>query len=64
VTQVESDSAAARAGIKVGAVILQVNRKPVTNPAEFVQAVNKGDKKLLLLVNQENRQRFVVLESR
>jgi serine protease Do len=63
VTQVESGSVAAVAGIKVGDVILQVNRKPVENAKAFNRAVNESrdEQRVLLLIASGNMQRYVVL---
>jgi len=64
VTEVESGSVAAQAGIDVGTVILEVDRKPVRNAEEFTEAVaaSKADKEVLLLVRQVDMQQFVVLQ--
>jgi serine protease Do len=64
VTQVQSGSAAAMAGIKPGAVVLQVDRKKVRSAAEFRKAVAQGDKGrgILLLVRQDGMQRFAALK--
>lgn len=63
VTAVEPGSIAARAGIEVGSIILQVNRKPVKSAAEFQHAAKQAadDKRLLLLIRQGDAQRFVAL---
>lgn len=63
VTKVQSSSIAAMAGIKIGSVILQVNRKPVKSAAEFKRAVkeNSGKKRILLLIRKDNVQRYVAL---
>lgn len=53
VTRVESGSEAARKGIKVGMLIMEVNREPVKSTREFYEAIEKGAKRgtCLLLVN-------------
>lgn len=63
VTGVKPGSIAAMAGIRTGTIILQVDRQPVTNAAEFRRAVKKSgdDNRVLLLVNQGEMQRYVVL---
>jgi len=63
VTDVKPGSVAAMAGIRTGTIILQVDRQPVTNPAEFRRAVKNSsdDNRVLLLVNQGEMQRYVVL---
>lgn len=63
VTAVEPGSIAARAGIEVGSIILQVNRKPVKSAAEFQRAVkaSASDKRVLMLIRKGDMQRYVVL---
>lgn len=63
VTGVKPGSIAAMAGIRTGTIILQVDRQPVTNAAEFRRAVKNSsdDNRVLLLVNQGEMQRYVVL---
>ncbi len=63
VTEVESGSVAAIAGIKTGDVILQVNRKPVDSAKALNRAVNESrrEKRVLLLIASGNMQRYVVL---
>ncbi len=63
VTEVRPGSIAALAGIRPGTVILQVNRKKVSNAAEFKRAVmeSKSKKRVLLLIRQGNMQRYITL---
>jgi len=61
VTQVTPGTAAARAGIKAGAVILGVNRKPVSNAEIVAQSLKKGS--VLLLIKEDRYSRFVVLKT-
>lgn len=63
VTAVEPGSIAARAGIEVGSIILQVNRKPVKSAAEFQRAVeaSASEKRILMLIRKGNMQRYVAL---
>ncbi|MEX2481466.1 MAG: DegQ family serine endoprotease [Gammaproteobacteria bacterium] len=63
VAGVKRGSVADTAGIEPGAVILQVNRKPVSSAAEFERAVGAAskDQRVLLLVRQDGAQRFVAL---
>lgn len=63
VTSVQSGSISAMAGIKPGAVILQVNRKIVKSAEEFRQAVkaSSGTERLLLLIQDGSTQRYVAL---
>ena len=64
VTAVKPGSVAALAGIKPGAVILQVNQKPVNSAGEFKRIVKEssGDKRVLLLIKDGGVQRFVALK--
>jgi len=63
VTQVQPGSIAAMAGIEIGSVILQVNRKAVKSATEFKHAVKEksGKKRVLLLIRKDNVQRYVAL---
>lgn len=63
VTEVRRGSIAEMAGIEVGAIITQVNRKPVKNTAEFNRTVKESaaEKRVLLLIRQGEMQRYVVL---
>jgi serine protease Do len=63
VTAVVPGSAAARAGIERGVIIVQVNRKPVNTAAEFKRAVeaSRKDRSVLLLVRQGDMQQYIVL---
>jgi serine protease Do len=64
ITSVDPASAAADAGLRRGDVIQEVNRKAVTNPREFENAVgNAGKQPMLLLVNRGGTTSFVVIES-
>ncbi len=63
VTDVKQGTVAAMAGIKTGTLILEVDRKPVKNAAEFQRAIKKSsdDKRVLLLLQNDNRKQFLVL---
>ena len=63
---VEPGSAAAEAMIQTGDVILEINRKPVTNVSEFVQNIEKAKKQesLLLLIERGQNSLFVALTPR
>jgi serine protease Do len=57
VTRVEPGSPAANAGIQIGDVIQEVNRKPVRNVEDFAQKVDKAKEQenvLLLLQRGQN----------
>jgi serine protease Do len=63
VTGVAAYSPAAMKGIKPGAVILSVNRKPIGSVLEFNKALKEAGqaKKVLLLLKEDKYTRFVVL---
>jgi len=63
VTEVEPGSIAAMAGISEGTLILEVNRRPVSNPQEFNNAVKEARKagKVLFLINKGGYNQFLVL---
>ncbi|MGI9331678.1 MAG: DegQ family serine endoprotease [Gammaproteobacteria bacterium] len=63
VTQVTPGSIAAQAGIGPGAVIVQVNRKPVSTAVQFKQAVeeSRSDRRVLLLIRSGEMQQYLVL---
>ena len=63
ITNVEEESIAEQAGLEIGMVITQINRKPVTN-IEDCQSVLEGYKAgdpLLMLVRTETGSRFVAI---
>ncbi|MCP4642630.1 MAG: Do family serine endopeptidase, partial [bacterium] len=64
VTAVEPGSAAAAERIRPGALIVEVNWKPVRNEAEFKAAIGKSDpeKGVLLRVREGEHSRLVALE--
>jgi serine protease Do len=59
VSEVAPGSAAARAGLKQGDVIQEVNRRPVKNAAEFEAAVRNSKEGTLLLVNRDGHTTYV-----
>lgn len=63
VTEVRPGSIAAMAGVQAGTVILQVNRKPVKNAADFQREVakSKARKRLLMLIRNGDFQRYIAL---
>ncbi len=65
VTEVESSSAAAEKGLRVGDVIVEVSQKPVSNTgdvgARIEQAKSSGQKSVLLLVEGQGGMRFIAL---
>ncbi len=66
ITDVDSDSPAAAAGLEQGDVIVQVNHKPVNTVAEFNSAVRGGASKdsTLLLVRTPAGHAFVVVPNK
>ncbi len=65
VTDVQSGSAAAEAGIRPRDVIQQVNHKPVTSVSDFENDLNQaGKQSVLLLVNRGGNTVFLVVEPR
>ena len=63
VTEVEPGSEAARKGITVGMLIMEVNRTQVSNTKEFNKEIKKADKEgaVMLLIKDRYGTRFVVL---
>lgn len=64
VAQVAPGSEAARAGVKPGMLIKEVNRQQVNDPREFQEAVKKDSKEhtALLLVQDGQSSRYVALD--
>jgi serine protease Do len=64
VTAVEQDSPADQQGIKAGDVITEVNRKHVSNPRQYREALKTADAKGGLMLNllSDGTSRFVVLK--
>ncbi|MCB9766130.1 MAG: Do family serine endopeptidase [Alphaproteobacteria bacterium] len=61
VVGVTPDSPAARAGLRAGDIIVEVNRRPVDHPKEFGEAWAEADARLLLLVRRGEGTLFVAL---
>jgi serine protease Do len=66
ITDVDSDSPAAGAGLDQGDVIAQVNHRPVNTVADFNRAVREGASResTLLLVKTQQGTRFVVVPNK
>ncbi len=62
VSDVEDDTPAARAGIRPGDVILEVNRRGLKDLRTFEQAL-RGDRDLLLFVKREGRSLYLVMKA-
>ena len=65
-TNVARDSIAARAGLRRGVVIAEIDRKPVNNVKQFRAALQKQslEEGVLLLVRSAEGARYVVIRSR
>ena len=65
VSAVDEDGPAAEKGIKLGDVIIEVNRQRVKDAADFEAALRKADlgKGVLMLVANREGSRFVVLKA-
>ena len=63
VTNVDTDSLAARAGIRRGDLIEEVNRSPVSSPDQVKKLITESSKKtVLLLVRQGEASRYLALK--
>jgi serine protease Do len=61
VTRVAQNSPAARAGLRPGDVLLEVNRKPVGSVREFEELYGKSKGNVLLLLHRQGSTVFVVV---
>jgi serine protease Do len=62
ITEVEPGSSAARAGLRPGMVVLEVNRQPVESVAQFKTIVTESDKdSVLLRVTDNDGPRYAIL---
>ncbi len=65
ITAIDPAGIAAGAGLRAGAIILQVDRKPVKNVKQFEAAMKNIslEEGVLLLVRMGRGQRYIVLQS-
>lgn len=60
ITDIKPDSVCARAGLREGDVVLEVNRRPISNVNDFTQMAGTADRgTLLLLISREGTTLFV-----
>jgi serine protease Do len=64
IAEIDSDSSAAKAGLREGDVIQEVNKQPVRNAKELVSISKKlkPNEKILIRVWSQGRSGFVALE--
>ena len=64
IAEIDADSASAEAGLKIGDVIDEINREPVTSAKQAVEMSEKvkKEKKVLLRVSTKGNSRYVVVE--
>ena len=60
-TNVDSGSAAEDAGIERGDVILEINRKPISNLSDFRRATASVSGPALLLINRGGNTLYIVV---
>ncbi|GAF83228.1 unnamed protein product, partial [marine sediment metagenome] len=65
ITEIDPSGIAAGAGLRAGAIILEVDRKPVKNAEQFEAAMKNAslEEGVLLLVRQGGGQQFIVLQN-
>jgi serine protease Do len=64
VAEIEQDSPAAEAGLRLGDVIVEVDRKPATSVQEVERALkNRGSRPVVLLVNRSGETLYIVIET-
>ena len=63
ITEVDPESAAAKAGLREGDIILEINREPVKNAKDAIDLTSKPEtKRTLLLILRDGARRYVVVD--
>ena len=64
IAEIDSDSAAAQAGLREGDVIQEVNKQPIKNPKDLVALTKKlkRNEKILMRVWSQGRSGYIALE--
>jgi serine protease Do len=63
ITEIDPDSPAARQGLREGDLVLEMNRKPVTNSDEAVKLSEQiAGPKVLLLIWRNGRTSYLVID--
>ncbi len=62
VSEIEPNSAAARAGIKAGALVIEADHQPIKDVDDLRKVVNEAEDSVLLLVKDGEYTRFVVID--
>ncbi len=62
VSSVDPDSQAARAGLRRGDIILEVNRSEVNRPSQVTKALEKEDEHAVLLVRRGEATLYLAIE--
>jgi serine protease Do len=63
ITRLDPQSNAARAGLRPGDVVLEVNRTRIASPQQFQELYGKSKSRVLLLVNRHGSTTFLVIKS-
>jgi len=63
ITKLEPDSAAAKAGLKIGILIVEVNRKTISNIEDFKEAMRNADLEegVLFLIRTQQTSQYIIV---